>query len=128
MVAIGTRFSATGRPDCRPSCPMTTKIIHIDIDPMEAGKNSRTKVRMVGDAKKALQQIIKGLGKAKGDSAWSLRMKKLREMCDCNMDIGVMPIQPQQGDLRAEQGAQRRCLRHAPRWDRTRCGRPTSCA
>ncbi len=62
---------------------------------MEAGKNARTQVRMVGDAKKALQLIIKGLGKAKGETAWTLRMKELLEMCDCNIDVGVMPIHPQ---------------------------------
>ena len=93
MVAIGARFSdrSSGLPS---ELPETTKIIHIDIDPMEAGKNSRTRVRIVADAKKSLQLIIKGLGKAKGDSEWSMRMKKLREMCDCDMDDGVMPIHP----------------------------------
>ncbi len=93
MVAIGARFSdrSSGLPS---ELPDTTKIIHIDIDPMEAGKNSRTRVRIVADAKKSLQLIIKGLGKAKGDSEWSMRMKKLREMCDCDMDDGVMPIHP----------------------------------
>ncbi|MFA5313319.1 MAG: biosynthetic-type acetolactate synthase large subunit, partial [Methanomassiliicoccales archaeon] len=94
MVVIGARFSdrSSGIPS---ELPESTKIIHIDIDPMEAGKNPRTKVRLIGDAKKALQQVIKGLGKAKGESEWSLRMKKLREMCDCDMDICEPPIKPQ---------------------------------
>jgi len=94
MVAIGARFSdrSSGLPS---ELPESTKIIHIDIDPMEAGKNPRTKVRIIGDAKKALQQIIKGLGKAKGDSEWSRRMKKLRVMCDCDININEEPIKPQ---------------------------------
>ena len=38
MVAIGARFSdrSSGLPS---ELPESTKIIHIDIDPMEAGKN-----------------------------------------------------------------------------------------
>ncbi len=110
MVAIGARFSdrSSGLPS---ELPETTKIIHIDIDPMEAGKNSRTRVRIVADAKKSLQLIIKGLGKAKGDSEWSMRMKKLREMCDCDMDDGVMPIHPRKVIYELTQGAEGRCLR-----------------
>lgn len=94
MVAIGARFSdrSSGLPS---ELPDTTKIIHIDIDPMEAGKNSRTRVRIIGDARHALQLIIKGLSKAKGDNEWSRRMKQLREMCDCDMNIMEDPIKPQ---------------------------------
>jgi acetolactate synthase I/II/III large subunit len=94
MMAIGTRFSdrSSGLPS---ELPESVKIIHLDIDPMEAGKNHRTKVRLVGDAKKGLQQIIKGLGRAKGESAWSLRMKQLHQQCECNNDISEMPIKPQ---------------------------------
>lgn len=94
MVAIGARFSdrSSGLPS---ELPDTTKIIHIDIDPMEAGKNSRTRVRIIGDARRALQLIIKGLSKTKGESEWSKRMKQLREMCDCDMNIMEDPIKPQ---------------------------------
>ena len=94
MVAIGTRFSdlSSGLPS---ELPEAVKIIHLDIDTMEAGKNSHTKVRLVGDAKKGLQQMIKGLGRAKGENAWSLRMKQLHEQCECNNDISEMPIKPQ---------------------------------
>jgi acetolactate synthase-1/2/3 large subunit len=94
MLAIGTRFSdrSSGLPS---ELPEAVKIIHLDIDPMEAGKNSHTKVRLVGDAKKGLQQMIKGLGRTRGESAWSLRMKQLHELCECNNDISEMPIKPQ---------------------------------
>ena len=94
MVAIGTRFSdrSSGLPS---ELPESVKIIHLDIDPMEAGKNSHTKVRLVGDAKKGLQHMIKGLGRAQGENAWSLRMKQLHEQCECNNDISEMPIKPQ---------------------------------
>jgi len=51
ILAIGTRFSDRTIPHAN-EIPMTTKIIHLDIDSIEAGKNPRTKVRLVGDAKK----------------------------------------------------------------------------
>ncbi|OPY31217.1 MAG: acetolactate synthase catalytic subunit [Methanomassiliicoccales archaeon PtaU1.Bin124] len=94
MVAIGARFSDRSS-GLDSELPESVKIIHIDIDPMEAGKNPRTKVRIIGDAKKVLQQIIRGLGKTKKDTAWSERMKQLRKMCDCDMDINETPIKPQ---------------------------------
>ncbi len=94
MFAIGARFSDRSS-GLSSDLPETVKIIHLDVDPMEAGKNVRTKVRLVGDAKKGLQQIIKGLGRAKGESAWSLRMKQMREQCECDLDMGETPIRPQ---------------------------------
>ena len=94
MFAIGARFSDRSS-GLSSDLPESVKIIHLDIDPMEAGKNSHTKVRLVGDAKKGLQQMIKGLGRTRGESAWSLRMKQLHELCECNNDISEMPIKPQ---------------------------------
>ncbi|MCX6652837.1 MAG: biosynthetic-type acetolactate synthase large subunit [Methanomassiliicoccales archaeon] len=94
ILAIGTRFSDRTIPHAN-EIPMTTKIIHIDIDPVEAGKNPRTKVRLIGDAKKALQQLIKGVGKGKSDTPWAKRMKEIRAKCSCNIDIDGQPIKPQ---------------------------------
>jgi acetolactate synthase-1/2/3 large subunit len=94
ILAIGTRFSDRTIPHAN-EIPMTTKIIHIDIDPVEAGKNPRTKVRLIGDAKKALQQLIKGVGKGKSDTPWAKRIKEIRAKCSCNIDIDGQPIKPQ---------------------------------
>jgi len=94
VFAIGARFSdRTIGYDNEVS--KDTKVIHLDIDPMEAGKNSRTRVRLVGDAKKGLQMIIKALGRSKGESAWSQRIKELAEGCVCNLDIDEGLIKPQ---------------------------------
>ncbi|MCU0861679.1 MAG: thiamine pyrophosphate-binding protein, partial [Methanomassiliicoccales archaeon] len=94
ILAVGTRFSDRTVPNAN-EIPMTTKIVHIDIDPIEAGKNPRTKVRLVGDAKRALQQIIKGVGKGKHDTPWSKRVQEFKAKCCCNIDIDAMPIRPQ---------------------------------
>ena len=94
ILAVGTRFSDRSS-GAQSELPMSTKIIHVDIDPGEAGKSARTQVRMVGDAKKALQYIIKGLHRSKGETAWSLRIKAILANCDCDIDISSSPVLPQ---------------------------------
>ena len=94
ILAVGTRFSDRSS-GAQSELPMATKIIHVDIDPGEAGKSARTQVRMVGDAKKALQHIIKGLNRTKGETAWSLRIKAILSNCDCDIDISSSPVLPQ---------------------------------
>jgi len=94
ILAVGTRFSDRSS-GAQSELPISTKIIHVDIDPGEAGKSARTQVRMVGDAKKALQLIIGGLNMSKGETAWTLRIKELLDNCNCNIDIESIPILPQ---------------------------------
>jgi acetolactate synthase-1/2/3 large subunit len=94
ILAVGTRFSDRSSGGAS-ELPMSTKLIHIDIDPGEAGKSARTQVRMVGDAKKALQLIINGLQGAKGETAWSRRIRQILQNCDCNIDIESSPVLPQ---------------------------------
>jgi len=94
ILAVGTRFSDRSS-GAQSELPISTKIIHVDIDPGEAGKSARTQVRMVGDAKKALQLIIGGLNMSKGETAWPLRIKELLDNCNCNIDIESIPILPQ---------------------------------
>ncbi len=94
ILAVGTRFSDRSS-GAQSELPMSTKIIHVDIDPGEAGKSARTQVRMVGDAKKALQLIIEGLYATKGETAWSLRIKEILKNCDCDIDISSSPVLPQ---------------------------------
>jgi len=95
IFAIGARFSdrTIGYDN---EVPRETKVIHLDIDPMEAGKNTRTKVRLVGDAKRGLQMVIKALGRSnKTETAWSRRVKELYDGCTCNIDIDEDPVKPQ---------------------------------
>ena len=94
ILAVGTRFSdrsASGQSEL----PMTTKIIQIDIDPGEAGKSARTQVRLVGDAKKALTQIIQGLASQRDESAWTQRIRDIRKHCQCVIDLDSSPVLPQ---------------------------------
>ena len=54
----------------------TTKIIHIDIDPAEIGKNISTNIPLVGDAKLVLRQIL-GLAKPMKHEEWIKRLTSL---------------------------------------------------
>jgi len=56
MLAVGMRFDdrATGR---LASFARNAKVIHMDIDPAEIGKNVRADVPVVGDAKASLQML-----------------------------------------------------------------------
>jgi len=57
IIAIGARFDdrVTGK---IASFAPNAKIMHIDIDPAEIGKNVRVDVPIVGDAKRVLQKLI----------------------------------------------------------------------
>jgi acetolactate synthase I/II/III large subunit len=93
LLAVGTRFSdrSLGKSDL----PESVKVIHVDIDPGEAGKSVQTRARLVGDAKKALSAIIHALGQSRGETAWSARIKEMNEFCDCDIDLQEMPLKPQ---------------------------------
>lgn len=57
LIAVGARFDdrVTGKLD---EFASRAKVIHIDIDPAEVGKNRRPEVPIVGDVKQVLQQIL----------------------------------------------------------------------
>ncbi|HUS75296.1 MAG TPA: acetolactate synthase large subunit [Methanothrix sp.] len=61
ILAIGARFDdrVTGKIS---SFAPRARIIHIDVDPAEIGKNVRVDIPVVGDAKNALLGLIKGVG------------------------------------------------------------------
>jgi acetolactate synthase-1/2/3 large subunit len=80
LLAVGTRFSdrTTGRLD--KFCP-DTKIIHVDIDAAEIGKNVKAYLPIVADAKKTLTQIYEQTIQKttkKEKSLWLDRVQKLR--------------------------------------------------
>ncbi|NHV97548.1 MAG: biosynthetic-type acetolactate synthase large subunit [Thaumarchaeota archaeon] len=82
LLAVGVRFSdrSTGRFD--EFCP-DAKIIHVDIDPSEIGKNKKVHLPIVGDAKVTLEQIYERLrariAQQREDSPWMKRIQEVRE-------------------------------------------------
>ena len=94
ILAVGTRFSDRSAGN-QSELPLSTKIIHIDIDPGEAGKSARTQVRLVGDAKGALAAIIDSLAAQRGESAWTERVAEMMANCSCEIDLTSSPVLPQ---------------------------------
>jgi acetolactate synthase-1/2/3 large subunit len=78
LLAVGTRFSdrTTGKMD--EFCP-DAKIIHIDIDAAEIGKNVEADVPIVADAKKALQEIYRLLQTKTAKKERTTLMAKIKE-------------------------------------------------
>jgi acetolactate synthase I/II/III large subunit len=74
---VGGRFDdrVTGKTS---SFAPHAKIIHVDIDPSEIGKNVRVDVPIVGDAKKVLQTMLEELP-ARDASGWLQHIRSMQE-------------------------------------------------
>ena len=77
LIAIGVRFSdrATGNKD---RYAKNFRIIHIDIDNRELGKNIPADIAMEGDLKDALQRLLDKV-EAKTRPKWQERIRQLQE-------------------------------------------------
>jgi acetolactate synthase-1/2/3 large subunit len=81
LLAAGVRFSdrSTGRFD---QFAAGAKIIHIDIDPAEIGKNKRVDLPIVGDVAATLTELCVALTRritGKSNSPWLQRIQQVRE-------------------------------------------------
>jgi acetolactate synthase-1/2/3 large subunit len=80
LLAVGCRFSDRTTGDPSGFAP-EAKIIHIDIDPAEIGKNIPVDVPIVGDAKLVLRDLIKELKRRKylrERERWGERIEELK--------------------------------------------------
>jgi len=96
LLGVGVRFDdrATGNVQ---QFAQNAKIIHVDIDPSELGKNVRVDLSIVADAKKALKKIINCLisfSKRYRKTNWEERLKELRSGCPENNFNAGTPIKP----------------------------------
>ena len=78
LFSIGVRFDdrVTGKVD---TFAPHAKIIHIDIDPAEIGKNKRIDVPIVGDVKAVLNDMLLALKKSDTTEAWLKKIKHWRQ-------------------------------------------------
>jgi len=78
LFSIGVRFDdrVTGKTE---TFAPHAKIIHIDIDPAEIGKNKRVDVPVVGDVKAVLQDMISMLKKDGLRDAWLKKIKHWKQ-------------------------------------------------
>jgi acetolactate synthase-1/2/3 large subunit len=77
LIAVGARFDDRVVSKISGFAP-AAKIIHIDIDPAEIGKNVRIKLPIVGDVKNVLGAILPHLTK-KVNTSWMDRIRQLKE-------------------------------------------------
>ena len=97
LIAIGIRFSdrTTGRLD---SFVPDTKIIHIDIDPAEIGKNVDIDLPIVGDAKNILESLNKVLNDytvSPDVVSWTGMIKQRKHDLLPRVTYGDVPLKPQ---------------------------------
>ncbi|MFH1286092.1 MAG: biosynthetic-type acetolactate synthase large subunit [Candidatus Micrarchaeota archaeon] len=94
LLAIGTRFSdrVTGNVN---EFVKGAKVIHVDVDSAEIGKNVGVELPIVGNAKNVLTEMLMRLNEEKKkakENEWRKRMKELREACECEAGGSETPI------------------------------------
>ena len=94
LIAIGTRFSdrTTGRLD---SFLPDSKVIHIDIDPAEIGKNVGVDLPIVGDAKNILKSLINQLKGYNPSDGWLKKLEKRKVELMPRVSYSDVPLKPQ---------------------------------
>ena len=97
LIAIGIRFSdrTTGRLD---SFAPDTKIIHIDIDPAEIGKNVDIDLPIVGDARNilsSLNKVLDGYKVSDDVNKWTEMIKQRKQDLLPRVTYDEIPLKPQ---------------------------------
>ena len=96
LLAIGCRFSDRTTGKLEEFLP-DAKVIHIDIDPAEIGKNVAVDLPIVGDAKIVLNQLINELEGSKIDeSAWFKSIVDFKKSTIPRVSYDDIPLKPQQ--------------------------------
>ncbi|MGZ7066875.1 MAG: acetolactate synthase large subunit [Methanobacterium sp.] len=98
LIAIGCRFSdrTTGNVA---EFAKNAKIIHIDIDPAEIGKNIDVDIPIVGDAKITLTNLIKALHQLKNSGKtveWNKYIQEFKRSNIPRISFDDVPLKPQQ--------------------------------
>lgn len=93
LIAVGTRFSdrATGN---KKDFSNGKKILHIDIDPAEIGKNIPAYESLVGDVKDILGRLNKRLNKI-SHSEWAARINQIKSDPDSRLCMEKGKLTPQ---------------------------------
>ncbi len=95
VLACGSRFSDRSVGTFE-EFERNLKIIHMDVDPAEIGKNQTTNVAVVGDVKTSLRIMVKMLIqkaiKRNGENAWQKRVKETKEYYRENLKIHPHPL------------------------------------
>lgn len=93
LIAIGTRFSdrATGN---KIAFIKDKKVIHIDIDPSEIGKNIPAFVSLIGDVRCVLKKLIAELPSTERKS-WHQEVEAIRNCPDNHLEMAKDTLNPE---------------------------------
>lgn len=98
LIAVGCRFSDRTTGSIQ-KFAKNAKIIHIDIDPAEIGKNIDVNIPIVGDAKIVLQNLLKTLSQHKVttiNTSWTQHVINLKKEFMPRISFNNIPLKPQQ--------------------------------
>ncbi len=101
LIVIGCRFSDRTTGKVEKFAP-GAKIIHIDVDPAEIGKNIDVDVPIVGDAKVVTSSLIKNItplkskGKTGSSKEWTDYVSDFKVNCTPRLSFEDVPLKPQQ--------------------------------
>ena len=93
LIAIGTRFSdrATGN---KREFSNGRKVLHIDIDPAEIGKNIPAYVSLLGDVKCVLNSLLSKLP-ISDRKEWKRELEEIKNSNDSHLDMNQDKLNPQ---------------------------------
>lgn len=94
LIAVGARFDDRVTGHIARFAP-NAKIIHIDIDPAEIGKNVRVDVPIVGDIKEVLKKLIEEVKPKDNHKAWLDQIKELKAKYKLSYKDDGKVIKPQ---------------------------------
>ncbi len=95
LLNIGARFDDRLTGNLATFAPHA-KVIHIDIDPAEIGKNVQTEIPIVADAKIALQTLVKKQSKSPETTAWLVHLREMQASYPLWYDEDPSCVLPQQ--------------------------------
>ncbi|GIO24802.1 acetolactate synthase large subunit [Oceanobacillus sp. J11TS1] len=94
LINIGARFDDRLTGNLQHFAP-NAKVAHIDIDPAEIGKNVKTTIPIVADAKQALNVLLQQEVKRGDYTSWLDKLKRNKEKYPLWYNRGETPISPQ---------------------------------
>ncbi|MFC0557844.1 acetolactate synthase large subunit [Halalkalibacter alkalisediminis] len=78
LISIGARFDDRLTGNLAHFAP-NARVVHIDIDPAEIGKNIKTEIPVVGDAKLAVQMLLEEQEKMGDTADWCAKLQGMKQ-------------------------------------------------
>jgi len=93
IIGVGTRFSdrAIGN---QAAFSKGRRVLHIDIDPAEIGKNIPAYAALIGDVRQVLQKLLEA-DISRRENGWLARVRELQADPDSRLDMGRDRLNPQ---------------------------------